>query len=366
MLETLAVERRPVINFERLEEVVFRAIEGRRQNEGLFVEGYKPPELAFIELAKEYGKQTGNPSFALHALAQYITALFSDNSTLQLKRAAKPSDFEKYKWLYEPKEVVNRSQEEVVSAATALVKPSQNAVALEEWKHNSEVIVNKYEGDMKNFFAEHNFEAPKLLEALTNSKNKVEGFRRYGPKIASLFLLWVDHYDLVGRKLTYMQHNGIQVDFQIIRLCVQTGALKLDKPTHTTTVTSILIDAFQKLCLKHCTDETGLTPEYISETLWFIGHRGCNEMDHSRCPIEDMCTSMLWRIPYDRLGIISPRDHGRYDTKDVIKARLVQARLRNKQRAHGQLPFDEMLEEGRELDEYLETIPEPRRQWEQK
>jgi len=314
---------RIVVDRARLEELVVRAVEARENKEGIFAQKIIPPEEYFIKLAREYGeREYGERAevFALHALFFLSTTIFADNSTTLLRRVSRPESFEAYAWLFDPVKVVSQP-EKVEEAAKQYIKPGYNVNALSGWGHNARVILEKYDGNLRNFFAEHNYDAPFILEALVGPKRKVgyEGFRRFGQKIGSLFLLWVDAYQLA--ELKRIEEIGVPVDFQVIRLAVQTGAVKLPLgEVHKHHLVGKLVPVFKEIC-KEISEKREIHPDFISKSLWNIGHLCCNKYGHSSCPLEGMCERLISRRPLDRKGLIVSEDVGRHETRGTLKAK---------------------------------------------
>jgi len=307
----------------RLEEVVVRAIEARKNKEGIFAQKIIPPEEDFIKLTREYGEREYGERgevFALHALFLLSTTIFADNSTSLLRRVSQPESFEGFAWLFDPEKVVSQP-ERVEEAAKQYIEPGYNVNALPKWEHNARVILEQYKGDLRNFFAENNYDAPSVLEALVGPRKKIgyEGFHRFGQKIGSLFLLWADAYQLV--ELERIEEIGIPVDFQVIRLAVQTDAVKLPLgEVYKHHLLEKLIPDLRKICTK-ISKERGIHPDFISKSLWYIGHLGCNKYEHSSCPLGEMCQRLISRRPLDKRGVIVPEDVGRYETRETLRAK---------------------------------------------
>lgn len=295
------------IDIERAREVIKHALEARKTKRLIFSKELFPPEAAFMEMVKREGERIENSDFALNACFLMAVVIFADNSYRQLNRLANEEFFEKYGWILDPNKIKNATENEFLDAARTYTGAGYNAGALPGWRNNALLLVSEYEGNVENFFALLNFDYSQILQNLVGPKNKKDwgGFRRFGPKISRLFLQWVSQYNLAELRGT--GQSGIPVDFQLTRLMVQTGAVKLSGPTH-----------------KHWVQDQGLItvmpeiisvfpedPAYISETLWLIGSHCCNNYDHQACPLAGCCESLISRGPLDRDGLIDPEDRGR-------------------------------------------------------
>lgn len=328
-------EREPrgmVVDQERIVAMMERALEGRRNEEGLFAQEIVPPEKDFVDLAKEYGERAGSEKFALHAVFFLTPTVFADNSTQQLKYASDPSRFAAHAWLFEPERVALSPEEEFLRAAKDFIRPGYNVRALPGWQHNARLLMSKYDGDLRNFFAEYQNDAPTLLQALIGPKRKMgwEGFHRFGPKVGRLFLQWVEQYELAP--LNRADEIGIPVDFQVARLVIQTGGVKLFEAIHKHWVLGELVPLLPLLLQR-----TALSPQLTSETLWLIGNRCCNPYRHDLCPLSELCDRLISRERFDDEGLFDPKDVGRYYTKATKRA--VQRREKLVAAGQGELLF---------------------------
>lgn len=344
-----------IVDESRIVAMIQLALQGRKNHEGIFSQEIEPPEKELIDLFKKHETQSGQKNFALHALFFFITTLYADNSTRQLNGASDRFDnseipylFEHpelaanidYSWLFDPYELASREQSQVVATARDLVRPGHNKEAVNKWQHNAQVLVDKYDGQLTNYFAEHDNIAPTILENLVGPKRKqgYEGFHRFGLKIGRLFLQWVGQYQLAEVK--EIENIGIPVDFQVARLIIQTGGVQIEGTVHKHWVLDKQLNPlFADLCSRN-----NLPSWYVSETLWLIGNRCCNNYYHHLCPLESVCDRMIARNPMDIEGKFDTRDIGRWKTTQQIKSqrkdtKAEQERMKMVQRGQ-QVMFD--------------------------
>lgn len=321
---------RVTVDRERILEIVKHALDSRDKGEGIFGLGVKPPEETFITRLKAYGRNNNIESFALHGVFFTVTSLFADDSAKQLKSFNKRLHLNDHAWIFKPEDIVQRDEQEVIQTAQDLLRPGINKIALYRWQHNAQVLCDKYGGDLKNFFSEYQDHAPAILAELVGPKRKEGwgGFQRFGPKIGRLFLQWVSQYDLAT--IFEAESIGIPVDFQVARLAIQTGGVKLDGPTHKHhVVDQRLVPLFEDLCR-----ENKLLPSRVSETLWLIGSTCCNNYWHHLCPLSTMCSSLISREPMDRDGLFDPTDVGRWANGSLaVTQRKIEAILQTGQLA---------------------------------
>jgi hypothetical protein len=299
------------VNRSRIIEVINTSLQARENRVGVFGEGKLAPENDYIDLLKNHGQRIDDPNFPLHALFYTTTMVRGDDTALLFKRITDENLLKNFDWIFKPKEILDRKEEEVIDACFQFFRPGgYNSDAFSQWVHNSLVLEYKFGGDLKNYFNLHHNNATEIIDALVvkpraKTHNKPE-FRRFGPKLSRLFIQWVNQYDLYN--LDNHDKNGIPIDFQIGRLLIQTKGIELTEPTKANDVTT-------KTLLPLLTDifaSESFIPHIVSETLWTIGSRCCNKKRHDLCPLENMCTSLISRDFYDKGGVFDPQDVGRF------------------------------------------------------
>lgn len=328
-----------IVDEARVIAVVNQALEAYRNRSGFLKNVGDPPEKAFINLVKSYGQEHGLKTFALHALFFVSTTIFGDITTRQFATISAPERLQRYyAWLFKPEEVVQKRNSAVMESARRFTKlGGYNNTAIREWRHNARVIHEDFGGSLRNFFEAHRNDAPEILKALIGpekGKSKHPGFRRFGPKIAPLFLIWVDQYGLAN--LQNILEVPPPVDVQIARVIIQTEGITLPGPTHNNVVLDrTLIPLLARLC-----KENGWHPKDVSAALWTIGSVGCKQRWHSSCPLGPLCTSLISTKGVTTDGKFYPDDIGRYKTAAEVRGwQLAEARRRRHKKA-GQLELN--------------------------
>ena len=323
-----------IVDVERIKLVVGMALKAREDQAYLFRDGVSAPEEKFIAWVKQEGESRGDPRFALNAVFFLVPAIFADGTIRQFRRINRNSE-EGNLWLFDPREIVLKTQTEVAEAAEQFIGAGgYNRRAFVKWYHNASVLVGRYGGDIANFFAVYGNSAPAILNELEGPIKKGKdwmGFHRFGPKLGRLFLQWVDQYELYP--LEEMDQVGVPVDFQVARLLLQTEAVKSKgAPTYAFLVEKVLNYILPEVFLR-----MKVNPRVVSETFWNIGNRCCNNYDHAECPISKMCTMMISRHPFDEGGRFVLRDIGRYHDKKTARMRI---RLRKEGLDQPDLPLE--------------------------
>jgi len=311
--DTLGKENNIVVDKIRAREVIESALEARKNRDGLFA-NFIPPEKPFIDLLKKFGGELNDSRFCLNALFLTIPLVIAQNTSHFFNRIANPELLRQYGWIFNPDEVLGKGLKEtdVIDVCNSYFRPAgYSANGLLQWMHNLKILGEKYNGDLRNFFRENDNDAEKVIDALVvrprAKTDEKTGFRRYGPKLARLFVQWVNQYELYDLKNT--DEIGIPADFQVSRILIQTDALLLNEPIQAHTIThKVVLPLISELC-----HENGFKPQEVSESLWTIGSYGCTNRRHEICPVASYCDSMISRTPYDRGGMFDPTDVGRFD-----------------------------------------------------
>jgi hypothetical protein len=275
-----------------------------QNKEGLFAFIDPQPEKGFVGLAKAKGSD-----FALNALFLITPMVLGGRTEPFFKRISVPETFHDYSWVFDPERVAMRQPKRVEQTLFDFLRPAgRQAEPIYQWHYNCRVITQKYEGQVRNYLDKRDGDAERIYEDLIvapRAKSHRKEIRRFGPKIAKLFIQWVREYDLY--ELNNTDKVGLPVDFQVARVTIQTGGVTLEKPVHNHFMNNKLLPIiFEELATK------GYKPEEISKALWAIGSGGCAYKRHELCPVKDLCTRMISSRPYDRKGIFDPTDVGRY------------------------------------------------------
>lgn len=299
------------INRDQIVEIFNVSLQAKEEALGFFKE--ISPEYNYIELLKIHGKEIGDKNFALRALFFTTTILHGDDTELSLKRITDEKLIKDYDWIFTPQKVLRKSQAEIVEACNNFFRPGgYNSNAFKQWFHNSAVLEYKFGGNLENYFNNYQNDATEIINALVvkvnaHTRDKPD-FRRFGPKLSRLLIQWVNQYGLYEFKNVYK--NGIPVDFQICRVLRQNNGIEFTVPVAAPTLTNRVVLP----TLMEVFETENINPRYASEAVWTIGNRGCNKKRHDICPLKNMCTSLMSRVPYDKLGLFDPTDVGRFET----------------------------------------------------
>lgn len=302
------------IDRDRIDIVVKKSLRAMEGRQGLFSEGVFRPEQQFIENVKDLSERTGKPEFAPNALFLTTAFVFGDDTARLFKRISDPGSLSQSAWIFDPKEALERDAEEIIAGVSGFFRPAgYNKNVVQEWQYNLQILSQKYGGDVRNFFSNYGDDMDRVFRALivrprakTEEKRRKGAFTRYGPKIASLVIQWMDQYDLY--RFENPNNGRIPIDFQVARIPIQTGGVVLDQPENAHQVSTAIGKTLAVIA-----NEQGLQTRQISEALWNIGNRGCNQRRHAICPLQEECDRLISRKPYDKDGKFDPQDVGRWE-----------------------------------------------------
>jgi hypothetical protein len=256
------------------------------------------PEAEFVRLVKEWGKKTGNEAFA--ATAVFLTTMFDfgGKSSTLFNKIANSELLAKYAWLFEPKVVVEKEPLEVEQACLEYFGPGGYNIAnsAPEYWHNCYVIVNKYDGDIRNLFQScDEGDAALILEAMdtkSRARNK-KGLRRYGPKLGPMALERLAQWSLYTFKNT--EKIDVPVDRHKAGILLRTYAmilLKGEENAHW--VTGVAREILGQWC-----DDNKVARGLLSAILYTLGSERCSFGRHDGCPLAKECKIRLQKNLYN-------------------------------------------------------------------
>lgn len=287
-------------------KVISRALEAKKDHTFIFKTQNKFPEEKFIELTQKLGGD--NLDFPLNSLFLITPLVRGDDTFKFFERITSYPLTRENSWIFEPQKVVeaNNSGVDVKEICRQTLRPgSYSGSYLNQWVHNCQVLVDSYQGNVRNFFQVNNNNANKIIEKLVvkpqaKTKDKPE-FRGFGPKIATLAVQWANQYFILLEDADLI---GIPVDFQVSRILIQTGAIDINSPQPVIDITHrTILPLIKNIC-----QNNGFKPRDVSESLWLIGSCCCNSRRCNLCPLSDYCTKIISRESYDRGGMFDPTD----------------------------------------------------------
>jgi hypothetical protein len=246
------------------------------------------PEQPFIELLKQY--ESTYPGITLNGLF-LATSLTLGGSTRNLySRLANPELFEKNIWLFMPSEVVSKSEDICIRALSKYVKPNGLPTkSIIKWHHNCQEIVTNYDGNIKILFEKCGDDAVQILEKLMGGRERLhpkKHFKRFGTKLSTLFLLWLDQYNLC--QLNNIDNIGIPIDRHVRRFILKTGIFSLKNDIQVHNFSYDLALPMLKKVVRALVDK-GFRPWQIMNAIWGLSTNECSMSLHNQCSIRDEC-----------------------------------------------------------------------------
>lgn len=295
-----------IINEPRAIEVIKRTVESKRDHTFIFETQNEFPEEKFIKLTQEIGEN--NQNYPLNSLFLITPLIRGDNTFNFFERVVNSPLVRENSWIFEPKKVVEADHQgiDVKKICQETLRPGGYSISyLDQWVHNCQILVDRYQGNVLHFFQTNNNSANEIIQKLivrprAKTKEKSE-FRGFGPKIATLAVQWANQYFIPLKDADLI---GVPVDFQISRILIQTGAVDIIDSQNAFQITHrIVLPLIKNICQKE-----DIKPRDVSESLWLIGSRCCNNDSHDLCPVNDLCTKTISRKDYDASGMFNPTD----------------------------------------------------------
>lgn len=287
------------INQARLEETVDFARQANHHE--------PPPEKPYIETLKKHAAGVNDPDFVLNAFALTSSLAYAGDSHRFYRRISNPRLIEQYQWIFHPETVVQAKNDAigVEDFCEEFFGPQgYNGKALKQWVHNCRVLCDKFDGSFRGYFSHYQNDAQAIVDALVvrvSAKTyEKPDMRTWGPKLSRYLVQTVDEFGLHTFDNVYQP--GPAVDFHLVRLLQQTEALNLPRRMNVRTVTSFIAQpAYSDYCVTR-----RVRPFEVANAMYLTGSRNCRLKNHSFCPIERLCTSLIVRETYDDGGTFSP------------------------------------------------------------
>ncbi|MBT5021356.1 hypothetical protein HOK51_06275 [Candidatus Woesearchaeota archaeon] len=177
--------------------------------------------------------------------------------------------WKKNKTYFDPKQLVKFDKDELAEILANYLKPRYPNVAAIRWQKNSELLLNKYNGDPRNMFDAE--EANVVLK-------RIKEFRGMGEKTGGLFFRSM--VNTLGYE--YWDINEIMqpVDVHDMRLSYILGVLDREESKNIHRVRVIWNEA--------CS-QAGKNWLLFDKALWLIGSEGCNNKKCDECSVGKFC-----------------------------------------------------------------------------
>ena len=246
------------------------------------------PELSFIQLLR--AKEKEYQDISLNGLFLATSLIFASKTKTIFSHLSEHSSFEKNYWVFIPSEVVEKDKDECYETLLNYIKPPGIVKrSIQEWQHNSYYLQDNYDGCIRNLFLSNENDARKILDVIIGGKERLkskEGFRRFGTKLATLYLLWVNQYNMY--ELENIDDIGIPIDRHLRRFFIKTGILVAHNEIPVHNFSYDLMMPILKASIKELT-EKGYRPWQVMNAIWGLSSHDCLKSLHDGCPIDNYC-----------------------------------------------------------------------------
>jgi hypothetical protein len=295
------------INLESTKEVAVILYEKFNSNEGIFGHNVMPEDLL-----PRWGSELSSSGITrgsyehLMFITLVVSIDYQRNADQLWEAGRRTFEDERTRWLFIPKESINKSFAEIISAMKVYKlakKPEKDAWI---WSTVSKSFFEAYNSDPMNLIKEHDCDALKLFNKKFDPK-----FKRRFPFLSGnkIFPLWIRMlHDNVGINLKNLDKIPIPVDIHVARASFTIGCLT-GKYTGTISDISPKIDEAWKSVLELVNHPKLKYRLQLDEPLWHLSRFGCKFRTGNfcpkkiRCPVNQFCVSGIVQISPTRIKI---------------------------------------------------------------
>jgi len=210
---------------------------------------------------------------------------------------------EETSWVFVPKEVVRRSEDEVLKALSKYGLAKKKKRDTQIWKSISKTLAEKYGGRIEVLFEEYDYEVDRMFEDFL--KNRKEEF----PSLSGtkLFPHWIRSLrDKVDLPFKGLENLPIPVDVHVARATFTTGCItgKYSSKGINETIKKRVIEVW-----KEGLKGTNILPIEMFRPLWLLSKHGCHYRKNgerpklSECPVRDFCVEGKVVVTSNRVEI---------------------------------------------------------------
>jgi len=210
---------------------------------------------------------------------------------------------EETSWVFVPKEVVRRSEDEVLKALSKYGLAKKKRRDTQIWKSISKTLAEKYGGRIEVLFEEYDYEVDRMFEDFL--KNRKEEF----PSLSGtkLFPHWIRSLrDKVDLPFKGLENLPIPVDVHVARATFTTGCItgKYSSKGINETIKKRVIEVW-----KEGLKGTDILPIEMFRPLWLLSKHGCHYRKNgerpklSECPVRNFCVEGKVVVTSNRVEI---------------------------------------------------------------
>jgi len=281
-------DRARKLAFKLLEEYAERGIFGRRDL----------PDDGAWEVVGETDREEGLAFVTLTTALDYLR-----NASELWKSSSKTFKDSGVRWVFNPKEVVRRSEEELREALLKYGLAKRKERDLKIWLTLSKTMALRYGGRVSALFEEYDYDARRLFEALSD-KRKADFPSISGPK---MFPHWIrtlkEKFSLPFKGLKSLP---LPVDVHVARATFTTGCIrgKYSSKGLNETIRRLVANLWEEAL-----EETDLAPIEVFRPLWLLSKYGCSyrkgeeRPKYPSCPVKEFCVDGVVIVTASRVEI---------------------------------------------------------------
>lgn len=229
-------------------------------------------------LGGEVMPEDSNPGFSKGSLENYLyftlpMALnYQRNSYILWESALKTYNDEETKFVFDPKECLNRTFEDVQAALVKYKVALQKNKQTEIWLKLCKTFIDLYDGDIRKLFDEFNNDVELIRDFIQNKNKKLFPYLA-GTKLCNYWMYVIWQY--TDRKYINLEKLTVAPDTHVVKATHRLGLID-DSELIRSDVQQIVIDRWFELF-----EGTKYKPIDIHTALWLWSRNGFIDLDYS-------------------------------------------------------------------------------------
>jgi len=296
-----------IIDPEKGKEVAVILFEKFNSSEGIFGHNVMPEDLLPTWGSDLTVSGVNRGSYEHLMFITLVVSIDYQRNADQLWEAGRKTfEDKRTRWLFYPKDLVNRTFDEIVETMRIhrlSKKPRKDA---EIWLKVSKSIFEIYDSNPLNIIKECDYDALKVYNKKFDQK-----FKRSFPYFSGdkIFPLWIRMlHDNVGIELTNLDKIPIPVDVHVARATFTTGCLKGRYIGTISNIAPKINDAWDKTIalVQHTKLRYKLQ---MDEPLWHLSKYGCTFrkddfcLKRTKCPVSRFCVKGIVRVSAEKVEV---------------------------------------------------------------
>lgn len=190
------------------------------------------------------------------------------------------------RWIFSPKEVVNKTRDELVESLAKYKLSKKREKDTDIWRTISQSLVELFDGDPRNLFEKFDYDAYQIVTAMRRQYGKNFPYLAGSTGTGKILSLWIRMLHKEAKiKFKNLKKVPIPIDIHTARATIMTGCLSGTFEGNFSALAELSKQAWIDAC-----DGTEHYPLELDEALWNLSRFGCtNYRNGNVCPVKDQC-----------------------------------------------------------------------------